>query len=176
MHLEIIKVGPLLENCYIISDNKTIIIDPGAEADKIIRYIEDNNLDLEAILITHHHDDHIGALKDIINYKNVAIYDNTNLEEKDYIIAGFNIEVIKTPGHTSDSITYYFKDFNIMFVGDFIFKGNVGRWDLATGYLPDLIDSIEKIKKYDKDIFLYPGHGSETKLSNEIKNNEFFRG
>ena len=64
----------------------------------------------------------------------------------------------------------------IMFVGDFIFKGNVGRWDLATGYLPDLIDSIEKIKKYDKDIFLYPGHGSETKLSNEIKNNEFFRG
>ena len=176
MHLDKIKVGLLEENCYIISDKYTVIVDPGDEADKIIDYLEKNNLDLKAILITHHHPDHVGALKDILSYKNVSLYDNTNLDEKDYVIAGFNIEVIKTPGHTADSLTYYFKDYNMMFVGDFIFKGNVGRWDLETGSYDELIKSISKIKKYDENILIYSGHGNPTTLKKENQNNQFFRG
>ena len=175
MHLKKIKVGPIEENCYIISDKYTVIIDPGDEALKILDYIKTNNLNLAAILITHHHFDHVGALNEILNYKNVPIYDNTNLEEKDYLIGGFNIEVIKTPGHTSDSLTYYFKDYNMMFVGDFIFKGNVGRWDLETGSYEVLMESIDKIKKYDINTIIYPGHGMETILSKEIKSNNFFK-
>ena len=174
MDLKIIKVGYLEENCYIISKEKTIIIDPGDEANKIIKYFKDNNLDLEAILITHHHEDHIGALKEILEYKKVAVYDVSNLEERKYNIAGFNIEVIYTKGHTSDSITYYFEDENMMFVGDFIFEGTIGRMDLPTGNINEMKESINKIIKYDKDIVIYPGHGNKTTLGNEIRNNYYF--
>lgn len=174
MDLKTIRVGYLEENCYIISKNKAIIIDPGDEANKIISYLKNNNLDLEAILITHHHDDHIGALNDILNYKNVNVYDISNLEEKEYDIAGFKIEVIYTKGHTNDSVTYYFKKENIMFVGDFIFEGTIGRMDLPTGNVLEMKESINKIMKYNKDIIIYPGHGNKTTLDNEINNNYYF--
>lgn len=174
MDLKIIKVGELEENCYIISNGKTIIIDPGDEADKIISYLKNNNLDLDSILITHHHFDHVGALEEVLKYKKVAVYDISNLKEKDYNISGFNIEVIYTKGHTDDSITYYFKDYNIMFTGDFIFEGSIGRTDLG-GNTIDMINSLKKIIKYNEDIIIYPGHGNSTILKNEIKNNYYFK-
>ena len=172
MNMKIIKTGELEENCYIITSDKTIIIDPGSDADKIIDVILKDNLNLDSILITHHHFDHIGALKDILKYKNVKVYEY--LDEGNYNISGFNIEVIKTDGHTSDSLTYYFKDYNMMIVGDFIFKGSVGRWDLDTGSYDALMKSIDKIKTYDKDIVIYPGHGDATTLGEEINSNMFF--
>ena len=173
MDLEIIKVGELEENCYIITKDKTIIIDPGDEANKIIRYLDDNNLDLDAILITHHHFDHVGALEDVLKYKKVDVYDS-KLKEGNYNISGFNIEVIHTEGHTSDSVSYYFKDYNIMFVGDFIFEGSIGRCDLPTGDIEKMKESINKIKKYNDDIILYPGHGNKTMLGIEKKTNYYF--
>ena len=175
MDLKIIKVGELEENCYIISGDKTIVIDPGDEANKIISYIKENNLNLDSILITHHHFDHVGALKDLLDYKKVFVYDISNLEEKDYKISGFNIEVIYTKGHTNDSVTYYFKDYNMMFSGDFIFLGSIGRCDLPTGDVNEMIKSIKKITKYDKNIKIYPGHGDSTTLDNEIKYNYYFK-
>ena len=174
MDLKIIKVGPLEENCYIISNSKTIVIDPGDESDKIISYLKDNNLNIDSILITHHHFDHVGALEDLLNYKEVKVYDISNLEEKDYNISDFNIEVIYTKGHTSDSVSYYFKDYNKMFVGDFIFEGSIGRTDLG-GSQTDMINSLKKISKYDKDIIIYPGHGNSTTLKNELENNYYFK-
>ena len=174
MDLKIIKVGELEENCYIISKDKTIVIDPGDEANKIISYLNNNNLDLDSILITHHHFDHVGALEDLLNYKKVKVYDISNLEEKNYNISGFNIEVIYTKGHTDDSVTYYFKDYNMMFVGDFIFEGSIGRTDLG-GNTTDMINSLKKIKRYTKDIIIYPGHGNSTTLKNEVDNNYYFK-
>ncbi len=174
MDLKVIKVGYLEENCYIISSSKTIVIDPGDESDKIIAYLKDNNLDLNSILITHHHEDHIGALDDLLEYKKVDVYDNSNLKEGLQEISGFNIEVIYTKGHTDDSVTYYFKDYNMMFVGDFIFEGSIGRMDLPTGSISDMKESLNKIIKYDKDIVIYPGHGDKTKLGYEIENNYYF--
>ena len=174
MDLKIIKVGPLEENCYIISNGKTIVIDPGDEVNKIISYLKDNNLDLDSILITHHHFDHVGALEDLLNYKKVKVYDISNLEEKNYNISDFNIEVIYTKGHTDDSISYYFKDYNKMFVGDFIFEGSIGRTDLGGNDI-DMINSLKKISKYDKDITIYPGHGNSTTLKNEFENNYYFK-
>lgn len=175
MDIKIIKVGSLEENCYIVSSNKTIVIDPGDEAFKIINYIESNNLDLSAILITHHHFDHVGAKDFLLEYKNVCVYDISNLTEGNHIISGFNIEVIYTPGHTSDSISYYFKDYNVMFVGDFIFKGTIGRTDLPTGNFNDMQDSLKKIKEYDNNVLIYPGHGDKTILKDELKNIYFRR-
>ena len=171
--MEIIKTGYLEENCYILTNDKTIIIDPGDDADKIISYLEKNNLELDSVLITHHHFDHVGALKDLLNYKKVNVYDRSNLQEKTYNIAGFNIEVIYTPGHTNDSITYYFKDDDMMFVGDFIFKGSIGRTDLGGNNL-DMRNSINKISKYNKSIKIYPGHGDNSTIGYEIDYNPYF--
>ena len=100
MDLKIIKVGYLEENCYIVSSKKTIIIDPGDESYKIINYLKENNLNLDSILITHHHDNHIGALNDLLEYKKVEVYDINNLNEGEHIISDFKIDVIYTKGHT----------------------------------------------------------------------------
>ncbi len=158
MKLKTVVVGLLEENCYILEDNnKCIIIDPGAEFEKIKSNIE---CDVVGILITHYHDDHIGALEDFKKmYK---------LNENDYNIDGFNFEVISTPGHTSDSKTYYFKDYNIMFTGDFLFHNSIGRMDLPTGSVGDMKKSLEKIFKYPLDTIIYPGHGDKSTLKNEI--------
>lgn len=164
MKLDRVVVGPLETNCYILSiDDKCLVIDPGDEYLKIKNVIGDK--EVVGVIITHYHFDHIGAL----NYfdKNL-ILDKNNLEEKEYNISGFNFEVIYTPGHKEDLITIYFKKEKIMFTGDFIFKGTIGRTDLDGGNTLDMINSLNKMKKYDKDIVIYPGHGTETVVGNEI--------
>ena len=168
MIVKTIKVGYLKTNCYIlIKGNDAIIIDPGDEYSKIKKEIE--NLNLQAILITHHHFDHVGALN---NFKNIKIIDN---KQKEYKIKNFEFKIIKTPGHTEDSVSYYFEKENIMFVGDFIFEGTIGRTDLETGNNEQMKNSLEKIKKYPKNIKIYPGHGNETTLEKELKTNPFLK-
>ena len=167
MKIKTIKVGYLETNCYIlIKGNNALIIDTGDEYSKIKKKIE--NLNVQAILLTHHHFDHIGALK---FFNNIKIIDYNTEENK---IGDFKFEIIKTPGHTSDSITYYFKEEKIMFVGDFVFEGSIGRTDLDTGNYKEMKKSIEKLKTYPTDTKLYPGHGNNTTLEKEIKNNPFF--
>lgn len=172
MKIDIVKVGYLEENCYIVSNNdKCLVIDPGDESDKIIESI--GNKKVIAILITHHHFDHIGALEEIKNKYNVEVYDYSNLKEGTNIIDDFKFEVIYNPGHTSDSISFYFKEDNIMFVGDFIFKDTVGRCDLG-GSITDMKNSINKLKEYHEDIIIYSGHGDKTTLNYEKENNPYF--
>lgn len=169
MKIEKVIVGSLEENCYVlIKDNNALIIDPGDEIDKIKKVIE--NLNIVGVLITHHHFDHIGALSYFDKNK---IYDYYNLEEKEYNIGPFKFTVIYTPGHSSDSISYYFKEENILFCGDFIFYNSIGRCDLPTGDFSIMLKSIEKIKKYPKDMKIYPGHGRSTTLGYEIENNKY---
>ena len=83
-------------------------------------------------------------------------------------IDDFNCEIIYTPGHKEDSISIYFKEQNIMFTGDFIFKSAIGRTDLPGGDYNEMLKSLTKLKKYDKNIKIYPGHGDITYLRNEI--------
>ncbi len=169
MEIKTLKVGYLQTNCYILKiGTSAIIIDPGDESELIKKEI--GNLKIKGILITHHHFDHIGALKD---FKNIKIYDNA-LEEKKYIIDEFKFNVIKTKGHTDDSISFYFKNENIMFVGDFVFEGTIGRTDLESGNMEEMKKSIEKLKTYPKNTKLYPGHGNPTTLISELENNPFF--
>lgn len=164
MKINRVVVGPLETNCYIITiDNKCLVIDPGDEIDKIKEII--GNKEVVGVIITHYHFDHIGALD---NFDKSLILDKSNLEEKEYNIDNFNFEIIYTPGHKEDSITIYFKEENIMFTGDFIFKGTIGRMDLPGGSQKDMINSLEKMKKYNKYIKIYPGHGESTYLYNEI--------
>lgn len=177
MDIHKIVVGALETNCYLIVKNeKCLIVDPGDEFDKIKNKISELDVKPISVLITHHHFDHIGALDEILNYYNIDLIDFNNYKNDKEIITidDFKFKMIYVPGHKSDLITYYFEDEKVMFVGDFIFKGNIGRWDLDTGNKYEMMDSIEKIKKYPNIIKIYPGHGESTNLEYEIQNNIYF--
>jgi len=160
MEINRVVVGMLDTNCYILkNNNKCLVIDPGDEYNKIKEVIGDS--EVIGVIVTHHHFDHIGALNE---FDKKLILDRYNLEEKKYNIDNFKFQVIYTPGHKEDCITIYFKEEKIMFTGDFIFKGTIGRTDLEGGNYLDMINSLNKISKYDKDIIVYPGHGDKTTL------------
>lgn len=164
MKINKVVVGDLETNCYILEkDNKCIVIDPGDEYNKIKKIID--NKEILGVIVTHYHFDHIGALD---YFDKGLILDKSNLKEKEYNIGDFKFEVIYTPGHKEDCITIYLKKEKIMFTGDFIFKNAIGRMDLPGGNYMDMLNSLEKIKKYDKDIKVYPGHGDITYLKDEI--------
>ena len=173
MPLRIIQVGYLETNCYILVQNGLcLVIDPGDEFYSIQSQIGENRL--VGVLITHKHPDHIGALDELLGHYSVPVYDISNLEEQKYDIDGFRFEVIYTKGHTNDSISFWFYEYNFMFTGDFIFKGTIGRTDLPTGDSIEMKKSIEKIKEYSDRIKIYPGHGESTNLGIEKENNYYF--
>ena len=97
------------------------------------------------------------------------------MDEGEFRIGDFKFNVIYTAGHKEDCVSIYFVDEKIMFVGDFIFRDSIGRVDLIGGNIDNMIDSINKIKNYDRDIIIYPGHGDSTRLGYEIDNNLYFR-
>ena len=173
MKIEIIKVGKLRCNCYILDiDNDVLVIDPGDDADKIIETIDKRNI--VGIIITHHHPDHDSAVSELVKKYHCKVYDRNNLEEGINELSPFTFEVIYTPGHKEDLITLYFKDEKVMFCGDFIFKDSIGRCDLHGSSIKDMSNSLKKIQEYDKDITIYPGHGISTTLGYEIENNVYF--
>ena len=173
MNVKIVKVGYLETNCYILEQNgDCLVIDPGDDVDLIEQQIGKSKL--LAILITHHHEDHIGALDALVKKYTVPVYDASNTEEKNYQIGPFAFEVICTLGHSSDSITFYFSSYQMMFVGDFIFRRSIGRTDLLTGNMVMMQESIEKIKQYPDEIKCYSGHGEATTLGEEKRHNYFF--
>ena len=165
MEINRVIVGELQTNCYVlVKNNKCLVIDPGDEYNKIKEVISNN--EIVGVIITHHHFDHIGALD---KFNKELILDRNNLEEKEYNIDNFKFEVIYTPGHKEDCITVYFKEENIMFTGDFLFKDAIGRIDLPGGNYNEMLNSLNKIKEYDKNIKIYPGHGDSTYLKDEIR-------
>lgn len=178
-------VGVYSENCYFLEkNNEVIIIDPGDESEKLLKKLEGKRL--LAILITHAHFDHVGALYDILDKYNVPVYYNNinneikcnnliNIEEKEYEISFFKFKVIYTKGHRNDLCSFYFYEDNVMFTGDFLFYLSVGRCDLEYADKDEMINSISKIKEYNDDIVVYPGHSSKTTLGFEKKYNKFFK-
>ena len=159
MEIKKIVTGALDENCYVLIENKeALVIDPGDDYLNIKEAIGDNKI--LGVLITHSHFDHIGALDELLNYYHVKVNEYEKLP---------NMKVIKSPGHTKDSVSYYFPEFNVIFCGDFIFKDAFGRLDLG-GNAKDMLHSLEKLEKYDKKIHLYPGHGESSTLEKEISN------
>ena len=174
MEIKSIKVGYLETNCYIlVKDNKCIVIDPGDEAYKIENVIGNNKL--VGIIVTHYHDDHIGALKEIKESYNVPVYDKSNLIEGTNTIDNFTFDVLYTPVHREDAITIIFKEYHSMFTGDFLFKGSIGRTDLETGNDLEMQESIDKIKEFSSNYRVYPGHGDTTTLIDEFNNNIYLR-
>lgn len=198
-----IKTGAIEENCYLISNNQNcLIVDPGAEADKIIAAINQLNVKPTAILLTHCHFDHIGALEEIRTQYQIPVYvhpaeqswlgdPNMNLsykigrtpviakeaehefEMKHYDIGDFSFKVVPTPGHSVGSVSFIFDDFVI--VGDALFKGSVGRTDIPTGDSIQLLESIStQLFTLPAETVAYPGHGDHTTIGHEKATNPFF--
>ncbi len=174
MDTQCVVTGYLDENCYVLKKNNTcLVVDPGDDFFKIKEAIGDCKI--LGVLITHSHADHIGALRNFLTKRSIKIFKRSNLEEKEYSIGDFHFECIYTPGHSKDSVTFYFKDSNEMFIGDFIFKDSIGRCDLPGGSDSEMRESIQKILQYSDDIKLYPGHYDSTTLGDEKKHNPFLK-
>lgn len=199
-----LTVGPLQENCYIVynKENECVIIDPGYESQRIIETIEKEELKPLYILLTHGHIDHIGAVKDLKDKYGISVYihnkDKDMLEKPnknsaslygmsvngakaDYFVKEGNdikfsddsFKVIETPGHTGGGVCY--KLDNILFSGDTLFLGSIGRYDFPESSGLDLMNSLKKLTLLDKDTIVLPGHGPETSIEYEINYNPYLK-
>lgn len=190
------------QNCYIVlseNNNECILIDPGCAHEKILNTINENNLNVSAILLTHCHYDHVFGVKKIKektgakvisgrkcseNIKNPILNvskmfgDELTGDESDKVlddgevfkVSDLEIKCIETPGHTDCSVCYIVKD--SIFTGDTLFLRTTGRWDLPTGNFDMLEKSLkEKLYKLDDGMKVYPGHGNSTTIGYEKKFN-----
>ena len=201
--LKIFTVGPMEANCYILynPDKKEgLIIDPGAEGARLIKFIEQEKICINYIINTHGHPDHIGANRQIKEYANAPIlihqYDAPMLTRRGSVLslifplessspaadtfvkdgdliecAGMKLKVLHTPGHTPGGISFLLDD--AIFTGDTLFSGSVGRFDLPGGSEEVLLNSINKILSLDENLIIYPGHGPSTTVSEELRSNPF---
>ena len=173
MKIERIINGYLEENSYIIHNNKdALIIDPGSEQDKIINKINELNVNVIGILVTHYHFDHVLVLDEINKIYNVKIYDYKS--NKDITIKDFKFKIISNYGHTMDSVSFYFDKYKVMFTGDFVFKDTIGNYDIENEEI--MYSSLKEFVKLDKDIKIYPGHGQSSSIGYEIEHNPYLRG
>lgn len=193
-----LRVGPVSTNCYIVNrsdSDKAVIIDPGDEADKIERVIVQNMLKPVAILLTHGHFDHIGAmdvLKKHFGIKAYAYKDEEKIINTEYNLgrafgvpvsgradeffqdgdelefAEMKFKVIHTPGHTIGSCCFYDEEDKVLFSGDTLFCASHGRTDFPTGSQSSIIRSItERLLILGDDVKVYPGHEEETTIGSE---------
>ena len=187
MNIKSAPMGPYQTNCYIVTiDNKDIIIDPGVDS---LEWIVENCSNPIAILNTHGHFDHVWSNSVVKEKFNIPIYcpqDDCFMLKDDPFSQGTpksqeDVAVIKDQSFTIDEIEVKFHHFpghtpgcsaieigDALFSGDFIFEGSIGRVDFPYSNPDDMIQSIHKILKWEKDINIYPGHGNSTTLFKQI--------
>ena len=205
MKMQCLPVGMLQANCYLIWDDDlcACAIDPGGDANRIFTFLQKEELNLAAILLTHGHFDHVGGAKDLAELTEATIYCSDYIipvltgKEPDFsgypipavpstqvkTIAGgdklpvgsFSVKAIATPGHTPGDLTYEI-DGNL-FCGDLLFWGSVGRTDFPGGDFPTLLNSVKELTEiYPAETQVYPGHSESTILGEEISSNPFLQG
>jgi len=207
MNIETLIVGVFQVSCYVVwsKSKDAIIIDPGADADVIRRFMAGRELTAAAYLLTHGHVDHISALADLFDSAPAPIAlhaadlkwafegDNqmppfygvprrpsqiarTPDDGMEYSDAGLTYKVITSPGHSPGSVCFYFKDEDVLFTGDTLFAGSVGRTDLPGGNTRKLGTSLKKIAGLFPDkTLIYPGHGPSSNLGLEKQTNYFMQ-
>lgn len=191
------------ENMYILIDEETkkcAVVDPGGANDKILSYLKKNSLDLEYILLTHGHGDHIGAVNDIKSKTNATII--AHADEKELLndnrknlsysmhcgpqeldadiyvhdkgkleLGNLKLSFIHTPGHTKGCMCIRVND--DMFTGDTLFAGSIGRTDLYGGDYKQIEKSLKKLKKFEDSVKVHPGHGPSSTLGIEKMSNPY---
>ena len=202
-------VGPVQENCFIVREKgaeRALIVDPGDEAERIESALEGLQIKtIDAILVTHTHFDHIGAVAPLARATHAPVYcpeletrvlanimeyvpwpgfgpfesyeaDETVKGGETLELAGLTIEVMFTPGHSPGHVSYAIRDERALFSGDVLFQGSVGRVDLPGGDWPTLLASIESLTTaFPPETTVYPGHMGVTTLGRERATNPFLR-
>ena len=201
MKIDILEVGMFQVNCYIVKpnpqSNRVLVIDPGDEGQKIVSFIKKKGYQPEAVILTHAHLDHIKGTKTVADAFGIKVYVPENdmaLFESDlnelppYLFRdckfpvivplsefkSSEITIVKTPGHTPGGTCFYFQADGILFSGDTIFQGSIGRTDLPGGDLGTLLDSInQRVMTLPSKTVIYPGHGPSTSVKRERDHNQF---
>jgi hydroxyacylglutathione hydrolase len=207
--LQMLTVGPFQENCYIVGDEDTgsgALIDPGDEAARIAIAVEQTGLDVEKILITHAHIDHVGAVAALVDeyacpvlmhaeaepmlkalptqammmglrFGKVPSVDEYIEDEEVLEVGSLRLRSLYTPGHAPGHLAFYEEGEGLVFAGDALFAGSVGRVDLPGGSMEVLLRSIEeRLLTLPDETRVYPGHGPDTTIGEERSGNPFLRG
>ncbi len=193
-------VGPLQSNCYILIDEITAqagVIDPGGDAEQITRELTAQDVEVVAIFCTHGHPDHVAAAHTVLQRISTArIYmhpdevamlsryalpelgevqlpELTEYKEGDEIDVGkLKLRVVHTPGHSPGSVCLALDKQEVLFTGDLIFVGSIGRTDLPGGNESQMQASLRRVvEEFPEDTVLYPGHGPQSTLTEEIATN-----
>jgi hydroxyacylglutathione hydrolase len=206
MDVRMFTVGPVAENCFIAREpgsDRALVVDPGDEPERLLGAIDELGAQVDAILITHCHFDHVGAVAPVAAATRASVYcpeievpvladimsfvpwpgfgpyesydaDETVSGGERLSLAGFEIDVLHTPGHSPGHVTYAIDDEDTLFSGDVLFKGSVGRSDLPGGDGPTLLESIRTlVERYPAETTVYPGHMGITTLGDERATNPF---
>lgn len=198
MKVKCFENGVAAENTYLcIKDNKAVIIDPGMPIGDLDDYVKFNNIEVVGILLTHGHFDHIGGCDYYHDKYQVDIYMNEDDEvclmdgmynlasdalvtskpqfyEETLNLGDFNFKFISAPGHSMGS-TLIIVDDEIMFSGDVLFKNSIGRTDFRGSDSKLMEETLEMLKQLKTNYHVFPGHGLDTYLFNELKNNVYLK-
>src|SRR3954453_8937460 len=206
MDVRMLTVGQVAENCFVVrrdGADRGLIVDPGEEADRILHVVDELGLGIDAILLTHCHFDHIGAVAPVAKATGAPVYcpeievpvladvmsfvpwpgfgpfesydaDETVSGGETLELAGLEIDVIFTPGHSPGHVSYSVRDEDALFSGDVLFQGSAGRVDLPGGDWPTLLDSIRTlVDSHSPETTVYSGHMGITTLGAERATNPF---
>ena len=187
-------LGAYQTNCYMIwADDSAscVVIDPGYQAETVLAQAKKQGKTIEAILLTHGHFDHVGAVRELVAETDCKVYicpedlsmppqltagplyyTNTYGEGDVLKFAGLTIRVIQTPGHTQGSVCLLVED--TLFSGDTLFAGSCGRTDIG-GDWPAIQKSLKRLAALEADLTVYPGHGDSTTLAEEKRYNPYLR-
>ena len=199
MDIKTLQVGPIATNCYLLCDETEklcAVIDPGGDADRVAAAVQDSGCAPCAILLTHGHYDHTGAVAELsARWPGVPVYLNRRdvyeggayLQQlfppvpcaKDYgegdtvQVGGLTLQVLATPGHSEGSVTLRCGD--ALFCGDTLFAGSCGRTDFPGGSVKKMMESLKRLGELEGDLKVYPGHMEDSTLDRERSWNPYLR-